>query len=368
MDKIPLVDLTVQHGELAAEVLDAVRRVIESGSFVLGSPLEEFERAFAEYAGGGHFVGVASGTDALELMVRAAGIGAGDEVIAPANSFIATALAVVRAGATPALVDCDPAYLLMDPEAVEACVTERTKAVIAVHLYGQMAPLERLEQLCAERGLVLLEDCAQAHGATRLGRPAGSWGAAGAFSFYPSKNLGALGDGGGVMTGSEQLARRVRALRNHGSESNRLHPEMGFNSRLDNLQAAVLAAKLKRLSAWNEARRRAAATYRSLLADLTRVVLPETLAGNDHVWHLFVVRVPDRDEVHASLRADGIGAGIHYPLPIHLEGACRFLGHGPGDFPNAEAASREVLSLPLYPGITQEQQEIVSARLRKAVS
>ncbi|MEA2602411.1 MAG: hypothetical protein QOF89_3403 [Acidobacteriota bacterium] len=364
---IPLVDLKAQHAEIAAEVEAGFARVIGETAFILGPAVREFEAAFARFCGVPHCLGVGNGTDAIELVIRALGLGPGDEVLVPANTFIATALGVLRAGATPVLVDCD-AFFLMDPAQVEERITPRTRALLPVHLFGQIAEMETLREIAARHGLALLEDAAQSQGARRHGRASGSLGDAAATSFYPGKNLGAYGDGGAVLTASDEIAAAVRKLRNWGSEQKYHHPELGFNSRLDTLQAVVLAAKLRRLDAWNEARRRAAARYDGLLAELTGVETPRTLPGNEPVWHLYVVRVPRRDEVLAQLNAEGIGAGIHYPTPLHLHGALRHLGYREGDFPAAERAAREVLSVPLDPHITPEQQERVAGALRRALN
>jgi dTDP-4-amino-4,6-dideoxygalactose transaminase len=365
---IPLVDLKRQHKTVADDIAAGLARVFENASFVLGHEVAAFEEAYARFAGVAHCVGVANGTDALELALRALGIGAGDEVILPANTFIASALAVVRAGATPVLVDCDPVHLLIDPARVAERVGPRTRAVMPVHLFGQMAPVERIAELIAGRRVALVEDAAQAHGARRYGRPAGDYGAVAATSFYPAKNLGAYGDAGAVLTRDAGLANKVRVLRNYGSDVTYHHPETGFNSRLDALQAVVLSAKLPHLADWNDARRRAAARYRDLLRDVAGVGLPGVLEGNEHVWHLFVVRVPRRDEVLRKLHDAGIGAGVHYPVPMHLQGALAQLGHRRGDFPVAEHAATEILSLPLFPEITGDQQECVVAALRRALA
>ncbi len=353
---------------IADEVARGFARVIERTAFVLGAEVAEFEAAFARFSGVAHCVGVANGTDALELALRAGGVGPGDEVILPANTFVATALAVTRAGATPALVDCDPVHLLIDPAAVGARLGPRTRALLPVHLYGQMAPLEQLQAIARRAGLVLVEDAAQAQGATRHGIGAGALGLAAGTSFYPGKNLGAYGDAGAVLTASAEVAGSVRALRNYGSEIKYSHAERGFNSRLDTLQAVVLLAKLPHLAAWNGARREGAQRYDELLAELPRVTRPATLPGNEHVWHLYVVRVPGRDRVLERFAVAGISAGIHYPTPIHLLGAFAHLGHRRGDFPVAERAADEVLSLPLFPGITAAQQERVVDELRRALS
>ncbi|HLI56124.1 MAG TPA: DegT/DnrJ/EryC1/StrS family aminotransferase [Actinomycetota bacterium] len=352
----PLVDLLAQNREVAREIEEGFARVIASGAFVQGPEVCAFESAFAAFSGARHCVGVASGTDAIELALRASGIGPGDEVILPANTFIATAEAVVRAGAVPVLVDCDPNYLLIDVDAVAKRIMPATKAVIPVHLFGQVAPMDALHEIAAETGVTIIEDAAQSHGARQHGRQAGTFGQAAAVSFYPGKNLGAYGDAGAVLTDSDQIAWRVRALGNHGSMQRYQHPELGFNSRLDSLQAVVLSAKLTRLQAWNEARASAAAAYRGMLADVADVQLPMVMPGNVHVWHLFVIRLPYRDQALAALHRAGIGAAIHYPVPIHLHGAFSYLGHRRGDFPVAEAAAATMLSLPIYPHITIEQQ------------
>ena len=343
-------------------------RVFERTSFILGGEVAEFEASFARFVGVPHCIGVANGTDALELALRALGIGAGDEVVVPANSFIASALAVARAGASPVLVDCDAATLLLDVADVERKLTPRTRALMPVHLFGQVAPMELLTPLAADRRIAIVEDAAQAQGASRHGRSAGGFGIVAATSFYPGKNLGAYGDAGAVLTSSDEIAQRLRALRNYGSDVKYHHPETGFNSRLDTLQAVVLSAKLAHLADWNAARRRAAQRYDELLAGTPGVTLPVTLPGNQHIGHLDVVRVPRRDEVLARLAAAGIGAGIHYPVPIHLQGAFRHLGHGKGDFPVAERAAGEILSLPLFAEITPAQQERTVAVLKQALS
>jgi dTDP-4-amino-4,6-dideoxygalactose transaminase len=366
---IPLVDLKAAHRKVAKEVAEGMARVLENTSFILGKEVAEFEAAFARFSDVKHCIGVANGTDALELALRALEVGPGDEVIVPANTFIATALAVARAGATPVLVDCDSEYQLIDPAQVERRLSAKTKAVMPVHLFGQVAPMEQLEAVLAKAGrpIAVVEDAAQAQGAKRNGRIAGGFGAAAGTSFYPGKNLGAYGDAGAVLTGSDALAAKVKALRNYGSEVKYHHPEEGFNSRLDTLQAVVLSAKLAHLAQGNVARRVAAARYDELLAGVGAVSRPKTLPGNEHIWHLYVVRVSRRDEVLKALQAAGIGAGIHYPVPVHLQGAFERLGHRKGDFPATEKAADEILSLPMFPEITAEQQERVVAELKKAV-
>lgn len=358
MSRIPLVDLAAAHAEVAEEVETGFKRIIAETAFVGGAEVAAFEQEYAAFSGVDHCVGVANGTDALELAFRAVGVGPGAEVILPANTFIATAEAVARCGAQVVLVDCDPRTYLMDTDAALAAVTPATRAIAPVHLYGQMAEVERL----AEAGVAVVEDAAQSQGATRHGRSAGDGGIA-ATSFYPGKNLGAYGDAGAVVTDVEELATTVRTLGSHGGLRKYHHDLVGMNSRLDGLQAVVLRAKLARLAGWNDRRRAAAARYDELLAGLD-VVLPETLDGNEHVWHIYCVRVPRRDEVLARLNAAGIGAGIHYPFPVHRTGAFAHLG---GSYPNAEAAAPEILSLPLYPQITPDQQQQVAAALASAL-
>jgi dTDP-4-amino-4,6-dideoxygalactose transaminase len=342
-----------------------MRALIDSGQFVLGPALDAFEDEFARYSGAAHCVGMGNGGDAIELMLLAAGVERDDEVILPANTFVATALAVHRIGAVPVLVDSDPDHHLIDAGAVAARMGPRTRAIVGVHLYGQMAPMERLAEIAAGRDVAVVADAAQSQGARRHGRPMGAWGDL-STSFYPGKNLGAYGDGGAVLTDDSDRAARLRRLRNYGSDRKYEHPEVGYNSRLDPLQAVVLSAKLARLNAWNDQRRAAAARYDELLDGLP-VQRPAVAAGNEAVWHLYVVRVPERDRVLASLRDAGIEASVHYPKPVHLQGAFAHLGHGPGDFPVAERAAGEILSLPIYPGITEAQQEAVVEALRTAL-
>jgi dTDP-4-amino-4,6-dideoxygalactose transaminase len=364
---VTFVDLASQHAEVEHEVTAGLHRIMDACAFVGGPDVDAFESAWAAYCGRTHAVGVANGTDALELALRATGVGTGDEVVVPTNSFIASAEAVARTGAGVKLVDCDPTHLLIDPDLIAEACTSRTRAVLPVHLYGQMAPIERVAAAAEAAGLVVVEDAAQAHGARRHGRRAGSWGLAAGFSFYPGKNLGAYGDGGAVVTDDDEVATALDALRNHGSRARYEHPTLGFNSRLDTFQAVVLSAKLTRLDEWNAARRQAAARYEDLLAGIPGVRLPATLGGNEHVWHLYVVRVPERDRCLAALGAAGVPAAIHYPTPIHLTGAFAGLGYAKGDFPVAEAAADEILSLPMHPHLTAAQQERVAEALADAL-
>lgn len=362
---IPLVDLALQHRRVRASVMAAIAAVADDAAFVLSAPVRDFEDSFAAYCGVAHAVGVGNGTDAIELALRGLEVGPGDEVILPANTFVATAEAVIRSGAQPVLVDCDEDSLI-DVDDVARHVTGRTRAVVPVHLYGQMAPVEAIRAVVGD-GVAVVEDAAQAHGARRHGARAGSLGDAAATSFYPGKNLGAYGDGGAVLTGSDEVAGRVRALRNHGGTSKYEHRLLGTNSRLDGIQAAVLSVKLTYLDEWNDERRSAASRYQELLEGVPGVRAPRVVAGNEHVWHLYVVRTPRRDEVVARLNAAGIAAAVHYPAPVHLLPAFRWLGQGPGTHPMSEALAGEILSLPIYPGITPAQQERVADELRGAV-
>lgn len=366
MTEVPMLDLAWQHRQIAAEVQAGFDRVLGDSSFIMGPDVSFFERAFAEFCGAGEVVGVGNGTDALELALRAGGIGAGDEVIIPANTFVATAEAVVRAGADVVLADCDENFLL-DPVSLSAVFGPRTRAVIAVHLYGQMADVDAIRDRVGNQILVV-EDAAQAQGARNNGRRAGSVGDVAGTSFYPGKNLGAYGDGGAVITSRADISEGVRALGNHGGTRKYEHRVIGTNSRLDSLQAVVLTAKLSRLDDWNAERRRLADRYTDAFAVDSRIVTPVTATGNEHVFHQYVVRVAERDRVLAELKADGIGVGIHYPLPVHLLPAFSYLNHHAGDFPVAERLSGEILSLPIYPGLSTELQDYVIDRLRASLS
>lgn len=366
MMQVPLVDLSRQQSQIVDQIREGFNRVIAENSFVLGPQVGEFEGLWANYCGVNHAVGVGNGTDAIELALRAAGIGPGDDVLIPANTFVATAGAVMRTGASLVLADCDENYLISADDA-ERRITSKTKAVIGVHLYGQAAPMEQLRKRLGT-DLVLVEDAAQSQGARRHGKRAGSLGTVGATSFYPGKNLGAYGDAGAVMTDSLEIGERVRRLRNHGGTAKYEHPEIGFNSRMDSLQAVVLSAKLAVLDEWNNQRAEAAARYTVLLSDFDQVCLPQVAEGNEHVFHLYVVRVPRRDDVVARLNAAGIGAGIHYPRPVHMHPAYSTLGYASGDFPRAETFATEIISLPLYPGISADEQEYVADELRRVVS
>jgi dTDP-4-amino-4,6-dideoxygalactose transaminase len=365
--KLPLVDLKAQDATVGAEIRAELERVIANADFVLGADVAAFEEEFARYCQVRHAVGVDSGMSALELGMRALGIGPGDEVITPAGSFIASSSAISFTGATPVWVDADRQTYNLDPARLEAAITDRTKAIMAVHLYGQPADMDRVLEIADHHGLPVIEDACQSHGARYHGRRTGSMGAFGAFSFYPSKNLGAYGDAGALTTNDPELADKVRMMRNYGQRSKYDHVFLAWNRRLDTVQAAVLRVKLRYLDRWNESRRRIASMYDELLT-VSSVGLPHSLPGVEHVFHLYVIQVDDRDRFQVGLAARGIDTGIHYPVPIHLQKAYRALSFGPGSFPVTEAAAGRVLSLPMYPELTGADVRRVAAAIREQIS
>ncbi|WP_206044039.1 DegT/DnrJ/EryC1/StrS family aminotransferase [Geitlerinema sp. P-1104] len=371
---IPFVDLHSLHQPIQAELDAAIAQVLERGDFILGQAVREFETAFAQACGVAHGVGVACGTDAIALGLQACGIGQGDEVIVPANTFIATVIGVLHAEATPVLVDCDPDTALMDLDAVEQAITPRTRAILPVHLYGQLVSPRKLREIAAIHNLMLFEDAAQAHLGQREGETAGSVGMAAAFSFYPSKNLGTAGNGGIVVTNQADVAERVRSLRNYGAPKKYVHVYRGTNSRLDTLQGTILNVKLPHLAHWNQQRNQAAQTYDRLLAPLREqgITPMRNDSGAGHVYHLYVIRVNhpqcDRDRLSNALEKQGIQTGIHYPIPCHLQPAYRNLGYSAGNFPASEALSEQILSLPMYPGLTDEDIERVVYAIKTELS
>lgn len=369
---IPFVDLRFQHESLQAEVVQALADLLQRGDFVMGEAVEQFEQAFATASGAAHGVGVACGTDALALGLQACGLGPNMSVLLPTNTFVATLIGLLRSGATPILVDCDPETGLIDLAAAAAAIQPHTRAILAVHLYGQLVEPKALLDFAAAHNLMIFEDAAQAHLAERDGYRAGSMGIAAAFSFYPSKNLGALGDGGMVLTSQREVADRLRCLRNYGAPRKYFHTEFGTNSRLDTFQAAVLALKLPHLIAWNQARNRLAQRYDRLIADQIPQVRPlVNHSGVGHVYHLYIVRLDprlDRNRLQSDLTAQGVQSGVHYPLPCHLQPAFRELGHRLGDFPHAEHHSQCMLSLPMYPGLREEQVDRVVAALAQGIA
>jgi len=359
---VPFVDLGAQHRPLRAELKDAFERLLDSSEFILGSELEAFETEFARTVGSAHAIGVASGTDALHLALRGLGIGPGDEVLVPTWTFVATASAVEMVGAVPVFVDIDPNSFLIDVDRVRASIGPRTRAIIPVHMYGQPVELGPLQALAAEHDLRLVEDACQAHGARLGDRTAGALGDAGTFSFYPSKNLGALGDGGCIVTDDAELTARLRALRHHGQTRKNEHDVVGYTARLDGLQAAMLRIKLRHLERWNERRRTVAARYHEGLNGLP-VVLPRPLAGNDHIYHLYVIRTDQRDALRAELQRQGVQTAIHYPAPVHVQPPWA-RRTADVELPCSLTVAREVLSLPMFPEMSDAQVDRVVTTVR----
>ncbi len=368
MAGIPFLEMKAGYRAIAPEVQQAVNRVLERGWYILGPEVEAFEAEFATYIGVRHAIGVASGTDALVLALRACGVGPADEVITVAHTAVATVAAVELAGARPVLVDIDPRTCTMDAEAARKAITPRTRAILPVHLYGQAADLAALLEAGREAGVPIIEDACQAHGADYQGRKAGSWGDLGCFSFYPTKNLGAYGDGGMVVTDNADLARRVRLLRTYGWEGRDNSVLRGQNSRLDELQAAILRVKLARLDQDNVRRRALAAIYDAELTGIPQLTLPAEAPGRYHVYHLYAVQSPVREAARRHLADAGIGTLIHYPTPVHLQPAYRDLGYAPGSLPASERVAAEVFSLPLYPELPADQVRAVAQELKRFFS
>ena len=355
---VPFVDLKAQYRSIRAEIDSAIHEVVESCSFVLGPAVERFESEFAEYLGVDHVVGINSGTMALQLALLALGVRPGDEVIVPAHTFIATAAVVSHVGARPILVDVQEETGNMDPALLETALSERTRAILPVHLYGQPADLNPILELAEPRGIPVVEDACQAHGALYHGLPVGAFGIAACFSFYPGKNLGAYGEGGAVATDDPELAERLRRLRNHGETERYRHVEIGYNARMEGMQGAVLSVKLRHLDRWNELRQAHAAYYSERLA-ASGIDLPTVAPDREHVFHLYVVRTEERDSLREHLAASGIQTGLHYPRPLHLQEAYGFLDYREGDFPVAERWGRRCLSLPLFAELTGSQLDQV---------
>jgi dTDP-4-amino-4,6-dideoxygalactose transaminase len=362
---IPFLDLKAQYQSIKSDVDRAIFAVLESTQFVLGEHVAAFERDFAAYCGTKHAIAVNSGTSALHLALLAAGVGPGDEVITVPFTFVATVSAICYTGATPVFVDIEPRSFTMDPAQLEQAITARTKAILPVHLYGQMADMSAILAIANRHGIPVIEDACQAHGAEFDGFRAGSMGLSGCFSFYPGKNLGAYGEGGAVVTSDDAQAQKMRTLRDWGQEKRYHHVVKGFNHRMDGIQGAVLAVKLRHLESWTEARRSHAGHYDRLLADADSVAAPAQLAGRRHVYHIYAVRTAAREELQAILQSAGVQTGLHYPIPVHLQPAHADLGHHVGDFPQSEAAANEVLSLPIFPEMTATQVEDVVAAVRR---
>ena len=381
--QVPFLDLKAQYKQIEHEVVPVVTQAMAGGAFIGGPQVAGFETEFAEFCDSRFCIGVSSGTDALRFALMASGIGPGDEVITVPNTFIATTEAICQVGAVPVFVDIDKDTCNMDPEKLNALIEQKyafdqstrklinqstrspVKAIIPVHLYGQMADMDPIMELARKKGLLIIEDACQAHGALYKNKPAGSLGTAGCFSFYPGKNLGAFGEAGAVVTRDEAVARRIRMLRDHGQGEKYYHTIEGFNGRLDAIQAGVLRIKLKRLKRWNQARREHAAYYTELLAGIQNVILPAEADFAEAVYHLYVIRVDNRDGLQEFLQTSGVSTGLHYPLPLHLQKAYAHLGYKKGDFPVAENAARQLLSLPIYPEITKPQIDYVAQSIKE---
>jgi len=364
--EIPFVDLKTQYESLREEIHVALERVMSRADLILGEEVALFEQELAAYCGVKHVISCASGTDALHLAARACGIGPGDEIITVPNTYISTVFAASYVGAMPVLIDVDPATYVMDVNLLEAAITPRTRAIIPVHLFGHPAPMDAIMSIAERYGLFVIEDVAQAVGSEWKGKRSGSYGHIGCYSFYPSKNLGAYGDGGAVTTNDDELARKLRLLRNYGQETKYYHQIIGYNSRLDTLQAAILRVKLPKLPNWTNQRRSAAKRYSELLRNL-RCKLPIEAAGAKHVYHCYVIEVQNRDVVLSYLRSHGVMAQVHYPMPVHLQECYRKLGWSKRHFPVTERAANHMISLPIYPEITPEQQEYVASILEDAI-
>ena len=365
--KVPYLDLKAQYQSIKPEIDAAIARVLESCQFVLGPEVAAFEQDFAAYCGTTECIALNSGTSALHLALLAAGVGPGDEVVTVPFTFVASVAAVTYTGARPVLVDIDPRSFTMDPAAVQAAITPRTKAILPVHLYGQSADMDPIMEVARRHRLVVIEDAAQAHGARYKGRPVGSIGDMGCFSFYPGKNLGAYGEGGAVTTSNPEYARTIRMLRDWGQDRKYHHQLRGFNYRMEGFQGAILRVKLRHLERWTEARRKVVNLYNELLAD-SGVEAPAEMPWGRHVYHVYTLRADDRDGLQASLLAEGIQTGIHYPVPAHLQPAYADLGYGRGAFPHAETAAEQVLSLPLYPELSAQSVAEVAGAVKKAIA
>jgi dTDP-4-amino-4,6-dideoxygalactose transaminase len=366
MQKVPYFDLTAQYSVIRDEIRDAFDRVCQKAAFILGEEVEHFERSFADYCGVKHCIALNSGTSALHLALLSAGIGPGDEVITTANTFIATVEAICYTGAKPVFADIDPATANIDPKEVEKAVTPRTRAIIPVHLYGRPADLDAITEIANRNRLLVIEDACQAHGARYNEKPVGGFGHSAAFSFYPGKNLGAYGEGGALTTDDDEVAKLVRALRSHGETTRYFHKYIGYNYRMDGFQGAVLNVKLRHLDEWTAKRRKFAALYRELLSD-ANVRIPEDSPDADCVYHLFVVYVENREQVRAELEKRGVQTAVHYPKPVHLQEAFADLGFGTGTLPHTERACERVMSMPLFPEMTEEQVRYAAVALAEIV-
>lgn len=365
--EVPFLDLKAQYNSIRDEVNASIMNVIENTAFAGGPFVQQFEESFATYCQTKHAIGVSSGTSAIWLPLLAYDIGRGDEVITVSNTFIATAEAISFAGARPVFVDIDENTHTMDPAAIEAAITPRTKAIIPVHLFGQMADMRPIMQIARKHNLVVIEDAAQAHGATYQGQRAGSIGDVGCFSFYPGKNLGAYGEAGGIVTNNGEIAARIRMIRDHGQSKKYHHKVVGWNARMDGIQGAVLSVKLKYIDQWNELRRQHAHQYDNLLMSVDKIVTPKVASYGTHVYHIYATRVANRDAVLKEMKKQGISCGIHYPVPLHMQEAYSDLGYQTGSFPVSEACSSEYLSLPMFPELTPSQILHVVETLKQVI-
>jgi dTDP-4-amino-4,6-dideoxygalactose transaminase len=366
--QVPFLDLKSHHAPMLTEINGAIRDVIESNAFAGGPFVERFEEDFAAYCNSSYAIGLGSGTEALWLTLMALGVGPGDDVITVPNTFMATAEAITYCGARPVFVDVDERTYTLDPDSLEQAVTARTKAIIPVHLFGQPADMDSILKFARRRGLFVIEDACQAHGAEYQGRRAGTLGDAGCFSFYPGKNLGAFGEAGAAVTDNAELQEKIRILRDHGQVRKYHHTMIGWNCRMDGIQAAALRVKLRYLEKGNQLRRSHAAHYDQALSDMEEIVTPAHSADVRHVYHVYAIRVQERDEIMRLLGEKGIGCGVHYPIPVHLQEAYRSLGYAQGDFPIAERCAAEFISLPMFPELTSAQLEIVVQGVKEAVS
>lgn len=357
--QIPLVDLKLQYLTLRKQIDQAINKILRSSSFIKGGPLEEFENEFAKFIGAKYCVGVNSGTDALHLSLMALGIGEGDEVILPTFTFVATAYAILYVGAKPVFVDIDPLTYNIDIKSIEDKITKKTKAIIPVHLYGQPCRMDKILQLANKYKLLIIEDACQSHGATFKGKKVGNFGNLAAFSFYPGKNLGAYGDGGAVVTNSSRLLKKIKRLREYGASSKYVFEQLGFNSRLDSLQASILNVKLKYLKHWNKKRQELAENYNKLLLSVKQITTPYQDKNLSHVYHLYVIQTPRRNELKDYLQKRGVQTGVHYPISLHLQKSLKNLGYKKGDFPVAEKLNSKILSLPIFPELTFKQLEYI---------
>ncbi len=365
MVKVPFLDLKAQYHSIKNEVDKKLIEVCENTAFTMGPFVEEFEKKFSEYLGVKHFVATSTGTSALHTALLAFGIGNGDEVLVPVNTFTATAEAVVMVGAKPVFVDNDPLTYNMDVSKIEQLITHKTRAIIPVHLYGQPADMEKIGEIASKHNLIVIEDCAQAHGAKFKGKMVGTFGHAACFSFYPGKNLGSYGEGGGVATNSDDIAEKMDKIRNHGSKIKYVHEFVGYNYHMHGFQGAVLTIKLKYLDGWNKRRREIAEKYTEKLKDIKDLSLPYVQKDCEHVFHLYVIRTSFREELRQFLNDNGVGTNIHYPYPLHLQESYKFVGYKQGDFPIAEEYAPKLLSLPMYPEMTDEQIDYVVSKIKE---